>query len=182
MDTQVSNASISVCRRCKQKHNLLLHDAADKPQNDSGESLSSIERDNSDNNSEVFQSASNVNLASQVNNSIVLLPTVVARVYDSYGKGRNIRTILDSGSQSCYVSERLLDILSLNTIKADIRVSVLTLNNFSIAIKSKCQISFIHYTMTIRFHNNEQAIKCCDEITSILQFANFKLNGCQTAQ
>nr|CAH7762057.1 unnamed protein product [Callosobruchus chinensis] len=102
------------------------------------------------NSSNPVASTSTTCLSSHENRQI-LLSTALIEVQDSDGNWNVARALLDSGSQSCYITEELCSKLNLNKSKIDFAVS--GLNNNVFAIKSKSFVRFRstreNYTKTI---------------------------------
>ncbi|XP_050515147.1 uncharacterized protein LOC126890325 [Diabrotica virgifera virgifera] len=110
------------CKICKAKHSSLLHE--NKPSDIHVKENSSINfNPNNDSENEPNKvklstntSENNVNRNEIVlknncsNNDYVLLSTAKVRVHDRYGNTHIARVILDSGSQSCFITEDFLNL------------------------------------------------------------------------
>ncbi|XP_058449333.1 uncharacterized protein LOC131429292 [Malaya genurostris] len=123
------------CRHCKKRHHSLLHPGYHSIENYQRSSTSRVpaytpkpieKRNNAVN---IQQSATSTNAAAvQANNSYpfsntnVLLSTVVLLVVDSNGKAHPARALLDNGSQSNIISERLCQLLHLQRSKINIPI------------------------------------------------------------
>ncbi|XP_050508161.1 uncharacterized protein LOC114343607 [Diabrotica virgifera virgifera] len=128
------------CKICKAKHSSLLHE--NKPSDIHVKENSSINfNPNNDSENEPNKvklstntSENNVNRNEIVlknncsNNDYVLLSTAKVRVYDRYGNTHIARVILDSGSQSCFITEDFLRIE--NTFGLNISPTILALFDF----------------------------------------------------
>lgn len=93
--------SASLCRKCNKRHNTLLHiyNSEDNVQ---------IKHENSSENEIV------VNHAIQNNKHFhVLLPTAIVNAYDKYGNIHQARVLLDSGSQTNFITKDLFSKLQL---------------------------------------------------------------------
>nr|CAH7752297.1 unnamed protein product [Callosobruchus chinensis] len=133
------------CKTCGKKHHSSLHFENNSSRND--ESPSTGESNSSSN---PVASTSTTCLSSHENRQI-LLSTALIEVQDSDDNWNVARALLDSGSQSCYITEALCSKLNLNKSKIDFAVS--GLNNNVFAIKSKSSVRFRstreNYTRTI---------------------------------
>uniref|UniRef100_A0A8D8X311 Peptidase A2 domain-containing protein n=1 Tax=Cacopsylla melanoneura TaxID=428564 RepID=A0A8D8X311_9HEMI len=118
-------SSKSVCKFCSRKHHSLLHSNQLNSQancacNDGHESGSSAEELNTKESqyaafssngthvSESFEGNLSTTVCTQFGEKTkqqVLLPTAVVKVKDGSGQYHHVRALLDSGSQSCYVSD-----------------------------------------------------------------------------
>ncbi|XP_072403039.1 uncharacterized protein [Diabrotica undecimpunctata] len=114
---------LSNCRKCNGRHNTLLH-------------IQNNEYNRRENNTE----NSNVSLTcSNISQENVLLATALVQVIDKFNKPHTVRALLDSGSQSSFISSNLCDILNLET--ENINMAVVGLNSSKSHIKKKCEIS-----------------------------------------
>lgn len=118
------------CRKCGLIHHTLLHfnntsghRTSSTQQNRNPSSTSTISNSNSsgpDSNESIALTTNNPNLHKT---SLVLLSTAVVKVYDFTGNSHNCRILLDNGSQSNFISQRLCQILQLPTKKINFSVS-----------------------------------------------------------
>lgn len=114
----------SPCVKCKIKHNVLLHsDVAKPPEN-------SENQGNKQNQQVALVSDSNVH---------VFLSTVLLEIQDKNGTWHVCRALLDSGSQSNFLSLELCERLSLN--KENIKMVVGGLGQSSSSVKYRCNVS-----------------------------------------
>lgn len=109
-----------VCRKCKSRHNTMLHEDVVSQHQTSPVQSSSI----------VTALAST--------SSFVLLSTVMLEIEDSVGKNHLARALLDSGSQSDFISEEFCNRLSVNRQNANITVTGIT--SASSPIREKCNL------------------------------------------
>nr|CAI5843736.1 unnamed protein product [Callosobruchus analis] len=156
----------STCKKCHAKHHTLLH--IDKT-GASGENTNetqpkSKERNEDDKNNEV----SSVNIAN-TEASDVLLSTACIDVFDINGKEHTIRILLDSGSQSSFVTDRLCNLLGVS--KKDTNLQVNGIGNTQANVIFKCSID-VHS----KYNTSSYNVPCfvVDKITSILP--KYKLN------
>ena len=123
------------CKKCKLKHHVLLHknfNNENKVQNKSNNEVNSPAQSNN-------ESIVSVTLSSQSDKrDYVLLSTAEVLVYDFEGQVCTARVVLDSGSQSCFISERLCKKLRLQVSNTD--VEVVGINNGLSSIRSKCDV------------------------------------------
>ncbi|XP_018314293.1 uncharacterized protein, partial [Mycetomoellerius zeteki] len=112
----------SNCRLCKGYHNSLLHRSKSSMEPSDKETKSSSSSDNSTvsvGQQLIAGSKSNAASVSLSNHatkgsSQVLLSTAALLIYDSQGRPHKCRAILDSGSQSNFITRRLSDKLELS--------------------------------------------------------------------
>jgi Putative peptidase (DUF1758). len=131
------------CKKCHQKHSTLLHlDKQHTPPQTSDQ-------------------VSEVTLTSNINNHSVLLSTVCISIADHQGRFHKVRAILDSGSQSSFISSSLCSRLKLNKYSANI--SIMGINNVSSNLKHKCDIS------VQSLNSNFSAIISCFVLNSITE-------------
>ncbi|XP_072379310.1 uncharacterized protein [Diabrotica undecimpunctata] len=115
---------LSNCRKCNGRHNTLLH-------------IQNNEYNRRENNT---TENPNVSLTcSNISQENVLLATALVQVIDKFNKPHTVRALLDSGSQSSFISLNLCDILNLET--ENINMAVVGLNSSKSHIRKKCEIS-----------------------------------------
>nr|CAH7760137.1 unnamed protein product [Callosobruchus chinensis] len=123
------------CKTCGKKHHSSLHFENNSSRTDESPSMA----------------ATSTTCLSSHENRQILLSTALIEVQDSDGNWNVARALLDSGSQSCYITEALCSKLNLYKSKIDFAVS--GLNNNVFAIKSKSSVRFRstreNYTKTI---------------------------------
>lgn len=102
------------CKECQAKHNTLLHfrkqEATEKTTTTHG----------------------------RTETSETLLSTAVIKVFDKFGKPHECRALLDSGSQTHFITQKLCNQLSLDP--TDVQISVIGITQVESPIKSKCNI------------------------------------------
>lgn len=103
------------CQKCKGRHNTLLHVNAE----------------------------SQITLCYNNPQTLVLLSTAKVTIRDSGGKKHLVTALLDSGSQSCFASEKLCRLLDVKQSK--INMSVVGINKGVSNINSKCRISIFSH-------------------------------------
>nr|CAH7747357.1 unnamed protein product [Callosobruchus chinensis] len=131
------NCRLRPCRICKKWHSSILHRTNDAQRE---QSWSNVSSECSDSTTNVAPSTSGnrgsqdiaVILSGQQKDHFVLLSIAIVKISDSKGKNIYARVILDSGSQSCYVTDDLCRKLKLERNRVDI--SVLGSNNLSTTI------------------------------------------------
>lgn len=99
------------CRKCQQKHHTLLH-------ND--ESNSKTKTD--DNEVKHIHDSVALSSCTSIQETFVLLSTAYVNIFDYCKRSHTVREILDSGSQSSYISQDLCERLHLPISKANITV------------------------------------------------------------
>nr|CAI5842858.1 unnamed protein product [Callosobruchus analis] len=156
----------STCKKCHAKHHTLLH--IDKT-GASGENTNetqpkSKERNEDDKNNEV-SSANTAN--TEVRD--VLLSTACIDVFDINGKEHTIRILLDSASQSSFVTDRLCNLLRVSKKSTNLQVN--GIGNTQANVIFKCSID-VHS----KYNTSSYNVPCfvVDKITSILP--KYKLN------
>ncbi|XP_024884721.1 uncharacterized protein LOC112462887, partial [Temnothorax curvispinosus] len=95
---QAKECLAETCRKCSKRHNTLLHfEQASKNNSDSEPKTKNSENKES-------TSPATVNHAA-INQEQVLLTTALVNVSNTKGETKSIRALLDSGSQSCFITE-----------------------------------------------------------------------------
>lgn len=133
------------CKKCNRKHNVLLH----------ADTLSERK--------DIKNESAAVALSSLNSNPHVLLSTVLVQVFDKNGRAYTARGILDSGSQSSFITEELCDKLSLE--KSEIKINVAGLAENVSKINYKCNLKIRSFSS-----NFETTLDCLilPEITSCI--------------
>jgi hypothetical protein len=125
------------CRQCHKRHNSLLHLTENSNQPQELAATSSIVANNS------------VNMF----NKLILLSTALIQVHDRAGKACQLRALLDSGSQSHFITENACHLLKLQTQKINIPVSGINQNITTITRATNIKIK--------SNHNNFKSILSC---------------------
>ncbi|VEN35931.1 unnamed protein product, partial [Callosobruchus maculatus] len=119
----VKDCHRGTCRKCSQRHHTLLH-----------------KEKNNESKSEVEEKAQTSTACSAcVSDTHVLLSTAYVQVSDDEGNSCTVRAILDSGSQSSYISQDICKRLHFNSVKTN--VTVLGLNKSSSCVEAKCYVT-----------------------------------------
>ncbi|XP_070170444.1 uncharacterized protein [Polyergus mexicanus] len=105
----VSDCKSGTCRKCKRKHHTLLHFESDARDQESADASSAI----------VKSSASLHSMTA----SQVLLATALVHMFDEKRQPITCRVLLDNGSQSNFITEKLCGVLNLSKKGVDIPVS-----------------------------------------------------------
>ena len=124
------NCKSSKCKTCGKTHNTLLHRDIKNPQTDSQETI-------------IPQiSLRTINKCSTETSTPVqiLLPTAEIYVFDKQGNKHIARALLDSASQSNFITQRLVDKLGLET--EDINMTVTGINQGMLSLKHKTKLIF----------------------------------------
>lgn len=111
------------CKTCNRKHHTLLHGY--QPQNAKHPQPGDAPVD------------ADVSLMSRQCNGQVLLSTAVVQIYDSSGKPIRARAILDNGSTSCLMTEKLHE--KLNLPVDDVNTSVFGVNKQQVKLTKTCK-------------------------------------------
>lgn len=149
----VEKCRSSGCKKCKSKHNTLLH----------------LEKDD-----DTAESSANVNaqvsLSSQLSNTDVLLSTVVLYAVDNVGNTHELRALLDSGSQSNFITEAACKKLQLSKLKTNL--NVVGLNKMTSKLNDKCS-----FTIQSRYNKFSTKIECfvLEKITANYPHKQLKL-------
>ncbi|KAJ8940972.1 hypothetical protein NQ318_015601 [Aromia moschata] len=122
--------SRGVCRKCSKKHNTLLHFSSNAPNNNSSPSTSqpnthSTQSQASSSTSlthSPHDSLSTSNTLLSHDNSLVLLSTAVVGVLNGHGQFTPVRALIDSASDSNYISSRCANKLGLARRSSNISV------------------------------------------------------------
>lgn len=134
------NCRASTCTRCNGKHHTLLHferqatttvEAPEVTRNTMKEGGEGSSGTNSNN----LMAVSNCNLV-QSNN--VLLSTALVQIVGNSGEGHTCRVLLDSGSQSNFISASLCSRLGVE--KSSVNISVVGISRVVSNIKYRCEI------------------------------------------
>ncbi|XP_051168523.1 uncharacterized protein LOC127286209 [Leptopilina boulardi] len=112
---QAHKCQLGPCRKCKEKHNSLLH-----PEETESQSVNLA----TDNNSSVMLQAHG--------NPHSLISTAIVDIKDSQGNFHSCRILLDSGSQSHYITEKMAASLDLKASPVNINVTGFSLSQTSI--------------------------------------------------
>lgn len=107
-----NNCEFGACKKCNKKHNTLLHINSHQQKSSAqqeGESTSST----STNQQAIPVTSANLS-RQQTTSQQVLLPTARINVYDKHGHLHECRALLDSGSQSNFISRDLAKRLGLS--------------------------------------------------------------------
>lgn len=134
------------CRKCKAWHNSLLHPESERS--------STVVIPNS----QPENTSTNItkSLASGVDNPgfcKVLLSTVKIIVFDKFGQPVVVRALLDSGSQSSFITEKLSNHLGLETSSTNL--NVLGISSNVSKIKQKCVVS-----INSQYNNFKASVTC----------------------
>lgn len=126
---QVDQCRLSNCKSCSAKHNTLLHEI--------NQSTSNIQQNSS-------ITLSSLNTTAQQ----ILLSTVMLEVVDTSGNLHECRALLDSGSQSNFLTHSFCKKLGLKTQSVNISVSGITKVESNIKQQCKIKIHSKHNTFS----------------------------------
>lgn len=114
------------CRQCNKKHNNLIHDKSDDVALNSQASSQETTSGNSSNTTTTtLHSASHTTHQSTTHSLLetVLLSTALVEVADKSNNYHTVRSLLDNGSQHCFIAKSLCERLNLNLIQSTVQVS-----------------------------------------------------------
>lgn len=157
-----TRCSFKGCERCGKPHNTLLHIDFSKCESENNDfRKEKVNNDSVDNKSEIetktVPQSETVNTHShnsvEFNESEVLLSTAEVLVVDNTGATHKVRALLDSGSQSSFISSKLVNKLNLET--SEVNMSIMGINTsitkankvVKICIKSK----FNEFSVQLKF-------------------------------
>lgn len=123
-------ANPKTCRHCNMKHHSILHPTNSKSEPD--EQKQKTENENP---------KVNNFMAYPKSNRKVLLSTAIIHIKDKSGIMFPARALLDNGSESCFVTERMAQILNLKKTKTDITVNRIGEESLPVQNVVKTQIS-----------------------------------------
>lgn len=105
--------SKSVCRKCSQQHHTLLHFGSDSLTEGAATSTTGTDS------SEDVKDSVNLFVNSQ---RTILLSTALVNILDNSGEYRTLRALLDSASQSSFMTKRCCDFLRLPTTALSVNI------------------------------------------------------------
>lgn len=115
------------CKVCNKKHNTILH--SDREQNQSINVVtveSSAQETNINQNNEIVNQQTASTCASiqsrVIKDNQIILPTAIIFVQDRANNWRKCRALLDSGSQSNFITENFANILKINQIEIHVPI------------------------------------------------------------
>ncbi|KAH1028378.1 hypothetical protein HUJ05_001735, partial [Dendroctonus ponderosae] len=181
----------SPCRKCSKKHNTLLHNNTFfQEQSSNNASMSYPQAAINDNQSSRAQSVSNDNkLNSDFTYSYhcyygtprVLLSTAIVDVLDSDGNMHSCRVMLDSGSESSFITEQMFNKLNLCTTSTNISVSGICLVTSKVALDTsglKIPPNVILADPSIDQPNSIDILIGIDKFWDLLSTGQIKLVSC----
>jgi len=122
------------CRECSKPHNTLLHLESTKGANSTSEDNTDV--NNTDKDKVVAISVSHASLES---NKAVLLATAIVVITNSEGYDRRCRVLLDSGSQSCFITRNCAKKLGLKQF--DTHMPVCGLGEMSMQARKRVDVT-----------------------------------------
>ncbi|XP_036146036.1 uncharacterized protein LOC118646691 [Monomorium pharaonis] len=127
----IKNCKGGTCRKCAGKHNTLLH--FEKASESTGKAEAGKAEENNNTSPSLLCSHN------RTNDYHVILSTAIVFVEDSQGKKHKARAILDPGSQSSLVTNRLCEELQLDKVK--VMVNLEAVNGASCQVQHKCKLN-----------------------------------------
>lgn len=147
----------SMCKKCSKKHNTLLHIDYITNTSPQTRSIPATSRQNTSNVNAHIATDIQESLTAQtvitLENKVTMLATAIIYIEDHHRVKRECRVLLDSGSQSHFMSERLANELKLGRDKINVRVSGIS--------KLAKHIEYQAHTHIIsRFNGFNKSISC----------------------
>lgn len=139
--------SKNTCRKCNKKHHTLLHKSYENVN-----SLSDSQTSNDSNLSSCKNDAITTTTCSteiKTNFSQVLLSTAIVYGEDDQGKHNQIRLLLDSASQSNFITEKMCHKLNLKMKPINIKVAGISNESTNIKYKTQLNIKSMHNNFSI---------------------------------
>lgn len=168
-----NKCTASSCRKCHKRHHTLLHlEASAIPNNSIDANMSTSENVPTDTvNSNTTISTVCRQSPEKLISTQCLLATAIVQIFDNKGKAHSCRVLLDSGSQSCFITEDL--IRKLGVPVEDINLSVSGVNNSCSTIKHAAKIK-----LKSMYNNFQTDIQCflLNQITDQLPLIAFDKN------
>ncbi|XP_044766260.1 uncharacterized protein LOC123322380 [Coccinella septempunctata] len=148
------------CKKCKAWHNTLLH-----PENE----YTAVTKESGSSSNNVNSLASGVDV---LNNHTVLLSTAKVIVFDESNQPVSVRALLDSGSQSSFITDSLRQRLGISTSNASLNVLGIS-GNIS-KIKEKCVVD-----LNSRYGKFKASVNCfvLSNITSMTPAWGFDVSS-----
>uniref|UniRef100_A0A1Y1L369 Integrase catalytic domain-containing protein n=2 Tax=Photinus pyralis TaxID=7054 RepID=A0A1Y1L369_PHOPY len=161
----VSNCkSTATCKKCNRKHHTLLHLETSNKIVSSNHSGTLVE--------EPQEEVTIVNTCVLPKGTETLLSTALVYIKDALGNFHKIRALLDSASQSCFITDDVCKKLKLK--ETAVNISVVGMGKGSLNVTNKVTVSFKSC------HNNFGGTLQClivDKITSALPTCSFDANA-----
>lgn len=139
------------CAQCKRNHNTLLH---------------------SETNTETTANPENVALVSGITNEQVLLPTAQVKILTLDGKELTVRALLDSGSQSSFITSNLAHKIGKKLLPST--VSIKGIGNYEHKINKSLELDIYSCAYPYKIKVNCLVV---DEITPKLPQNNFDVSN-----
>lgn len=133
------------CRKCNRKHNTLLHIDHEPAGNTSLKEVNNQQVAGSSNPQEILLSSTTIaNHALNFSSSQILLSTALIEVRDFHGKIRESRVLLDSGSQSNFITDEMCQLLGLQKQRINSTVSSISQAITNISYKTEIKLQSRH--------------------------------------
>ncbi|XP_071056121.1 uncharacterized protein [Onthophagus taurus] len=123
--------SLSTCKACKQKHNTLLH------------------YDTQTNTHTTEKRVTTAHTMKALENTSIILATAQVHIKDATGKWCEARALLDSGSQSNFMTMKLVEKLQLHTYNLNVPVTGISQCNLNVKYGTNTKIKSIYNSYTI---------------------------------
>ncbi|XP_045463718.1 uncharacterized protein LOC123673282 [Harmonia axyridis] len=147
------------CRFCRKKHHTLLHDNSNdtsktRIHNQPSSNQSHTHQESNLNTENISENLHTHSVASQVSHcTYTILSTAILNILDRNGKTIKCRALLDSGSQSNFITKKLFDKLNLGYNSVNIPISGLSQNLINISKRATIQTQSIcnNYTFKLPY-------------------------------
>lgn len=147
------------CKKCDKRHNTLLHK--------DNQITPTVNNENTEKDSTVL-----VNHSTQLGSHYVFLPTAVVLICDKRGNMHQARALLDSGSQSNFITQSLLEKLCLTPQRLDI--AIYGVNNKVTQVKDTVQVKI---KSRINGFYTEMNCLVLERITEKIPYINIDTNS-----
>lgn len=144
---QAKQCSSGSCRKCQKRHNTLLH-LEQVPKN---QTESAIEGVGSKDNETVV--ATSVNHSTVGQERQTLLATAIVNILDKKGNSKPCRALLDSGSQSCFITSNCVKSLGVKQVPT--HIPIIGLGEISTQTRSIAKI-----TLQSRINGFQSKLDC----------------------
>ncbi|XP_030763068.1 uncharacterized protein LOC115887734 [Sitophilus oryzae] len=159
------------CRKCRGRHNTLLHLVTKSGERTRGDEQNGAGDSRTTDQTKVFNCASNRQNSCE---STILLSTALIQVLSRSGEWQECRVLLDSASQSNFVTKECCDRLGLETSRANI--SVVGINQAISDVNQMCQISLRSMSNSFKSEVSCLVIPVINNFVPELSFDSSDLN------
>lgn len=146
------------CHKCKKHHNTLLHFSNHSSHNHwVEENVPTTSNDATHQNFKTnHPNNTNSNIitahAHQVSTNSILLSTALVYILDNSGQAHQCRVLLDSGSESNFITKRLCDNLNLHTLATDLSIQGISQSNVKSIEQTQVTVESRHNPFKIKIN------------------------------